>query len=294
MERLTRKVKDALPKELRRTLLQKRSDLSTLFASVEAESRYTNIYHCCVQKTASQWLRRIFADKTVYRYSGLRWAYFPAWLDDSTLRPIIQNPPSDGFPRGKIVSPVYMDHETFASMEKPESYRAFFVKRDPRDIVVSFYFSTLHAHLENAYIGKTREKLKGGGEEEGLMAAIDELEEFLFPSLRSWEQAREKDPSVSVWKFEDLTSTKNRYESFRILLNDLDISIPDREFDDLMERYAFQSLSGRSKGEEDLQSSFRKGVQGDWENHFTPTVQEYYEETTDNIHQHLGYGVTST
>jgi hypothetical protein len=174
-------------------------------------------------------------------------------------------------------------------MEKSEPYRAFFVKRDPRDIVVSFYFSTLHAHLENDYISKTREKLKEGGEEEGLMAAIDELEEFLFPSLRSWEQAREKDPSVTVWKFEDLTSAENRYEPFRVLLSELDIFIPDREFDDLMDRYAFKSLAGRSKGEEDLQSSFRKGVQGDWQNHFTPAVQEYYEEKTDNLHRRLGY-----
>ena len=289
MERLTRAVKDALPKEVRRTLLQKRSDLGTIFTSVEAQSRYTNIYHCCVQKTASQWLRRIFADQTVYRYSGLRWEYFPAWMDTSTLRPIIQDPPSRGFPEGRIVSPLYMTHGTFASMEKPDEYRVFFVKRAPRDIVVSFYFSTLHAHLENDYISRTREKLRKGGEEEGLIAAIDELEEFLFPSLRSWERAKENNASVTVWKFENLTSTENRHESLRELLNELDISVPARKFDDLMERYAFKSLSGRSKGEENLNSSFRKGVHGDWQNHFTPSVQEHFAEKTDNIHELLGY-----
>jgi len=289
MERLTRKVKDALPKEVRRTLLQKWSDLSTLFTPVEAQSRYTNIYHCCVQKTASQWLRRIFADQTVYRYSGLRWEYFPAWMDASTLRPIIQNPPSEGFPKRRVVSPLYMTHDTFASMEKPEEYRAFFVKRDPRDIVVSFYFSTLHAHLENDYISRTRKKLEKGGEEEGLIAAINELEEFLFPSLRSWECAKKNNASVTVWKFEDLTSTENRYKSLRELLNELDISIPAREFDSLMERYAFKSLAGRSKGEEDVQSSFRKGVHGDWQNHFTPAVQEHFAKQTKDIHELLGY-----
>jgi len=289
MEHLIRNIKNVIPKEVRRYLLQKRSDLSTLFTPVKAQSQYTNIYHCCVQKTASQWLRRVFADRVTYQYSGLRWALFPAWMDSSTLRPIIQNPPSRGFPRERIISPVYMDYETFESMEKPESYHAFFVKRDPRDIVVSFYFSTLHAHLENDYIIATREKLKRGDKKAGLIAAIDELEEFLFPSLRSWERAREKNASVTIWKFEDLTNPENRYESLRELIEMLDISVPPQEFDDLMERYAFKSLSGRSKGEEDLNSSFRKGVHGDWRSHFTPAIREHFAKKTNAIHELLGY-----
>ena len=42
-----------------------------LTVPVTSRSEYQNIYHCAVRKTASQWIKAIFSDPDVYRYSGL-------------------------------------------------------------------------------------------------------------------------------------------------------------------------------------------------------------------------------
>ena len=38
---------------------------------------------------------------------------------------------------------LYMPYDGFAALTKPEPWRAFFVMRDPRDVVVSWYFSSV-------------------------------------------------------------------------------------------------------------------------------------------------------
>ena len=39
---------------------------------IENRSPYTNIYYCCTQKTASQWLRSVLNDPIVFKYMGLK------------------------------------------------------------------------------------------------------------------------------------------------------------------------------------------------------------------------------
>jgi len=52
----------------------------------------------------------------------------------------------------------------------------------------------------------------------------------------------------------------------------------------------FERLSrGRAPGEEDAGSHYRKGVSGDWANHFTPRVEVAFHERYPNILERTGY-----
>ena len=57
----------------------------------------------------------------------------------------------------------------------------------------------------------------------------------------------------------------------------------------LLARYSFQVLSGRRPGQEDTGSKLRKGVAGDWRNHFTPAVEAAFAGTTGDLVRRLGY-----
>ena len=73
--------------------------------------------------------------------------------------------------------PCTSPHEGFAALPKPEPWRAFFVLRDPRDVVVSWYFSSIGSHPTNSSRGmqRAREHLAALDEEQGLIDSIRRL-----------------------------------------------------------------------------------------------------------------------
>src|SRR5215212_3669825 len=69
-----------------------------------------NIFHCCVHKTASQWVRKILADERTYKYSGLEaYNYQRDWPGGVDTRPITERKFTEPFPTHTIVTPIYID-----------------------------------------------------------------------------------------------------------------------------------------------------------------------------------------
>ena len=54
------------------------------------------------------------------------------------------------------------------------------------------------------------------------------------------------------------------------------------------ERYE-KLTAGRAKGAEDSKSHYRKGVGGDWVNHFTPALVDAFKERYGDLVVRLGY-----
>ncbi|TVR97335.1 MAG: hypothetical protein EA406_09735 [Rhodospirillales bacterium] len=54
-----------------------------------------------------------------------------------------------------------------------------------------------------------------------------------------------------------------------------------------------KQAQGRALGVEDRQSHYRKGVAGDWRNHFRPVHKEYFKENFGDIVVCLGYEETN-
>jgi Sulfotransferase domain len=257
---------------------------------VSHASHYTNVYHCCIGRTASQWLRRLLSDPVVYHRSRLRTFTYqerlPGRID---TRPLTERTFERPFPKRRIVTPLYFSFENFRDLPKPERYRAFFVFRNPRDIVVSGYF--LRRNTDT--LGNTpedREFLRTASLEDGLVYIIDRAERRgVFEAFRSWSDAPSEDPNVKLIRYEHLTGD-DRFETIRDLTAFCDIGIHPSELGRLMDKWSFRRLTGgRRRGQADESSHYRSGVPGDWERYFTPPVEQRFNEAAGDIPSLFGY-----
>ncbi len=242
---------------------------------------YDNIFHCCTQKTASQWFRAIFNDPTFFAYTGLDIEpYRELGLRQATFdRP---------FPKGKVVTALYISYPTFLSITKPHPYKAFFVLRDPRDTVVSWYFHGKNSQSQIPPMPDLRRDLNQLDLHDGLKYMIDRLEEYgSFEAQRSW--VLEPDANTPrIFRYEDLSRDNAGF--LKLLFQYLDVEMPDGEFTALVQRHTFKKHSGgREQGQEDQYAHSRKGVAGDWKNYFDDGVSEHFRSVTGDTLEILGY-----
>jgi hypothetical protein len=257
---------------------------------VARRTELRNVYHCCVHKTGSQWVRKVLADPAVYRVTGLRtYAYAPRLPGGRESRSYPERRFDRPFPANTIVSPLYIPYANFAEFPKPEPWRAVFVGRDPRDVVVSWYFSSARSHptRDNPGLQRARGELAALDVEEGLIFTINRLDTHgLFAALRSW--ANVDAPGILTIRYEDLVGPAAE-SAWGRLFDHCDVRLVDAERRALLAKYSFEALSGRSQGEEDQGSKLRKGVAGDWRNYFTPSVESAFADITGDLLERLGY-----
>ncbi|MGB3694993.1 MAG: sulfotransferase domain-containing protein [Spirulinaceae cyanobacterium] len=252
-----------------------------------------NIYHCCVQKTASQWVKSILSDPRVYKYSGLvSYNYehnLPQGFDPRNLH---EKSIQFSLPTRTIVSPLYLDFVSFQSIPKPKQYKAFFISRDPRDIVVSWYFSMKYSHAEMALVKVHRDKLNSLSLEEGLIYCIKYLNRYgIFQTLKSWQEAQNQDANLQLIKYEDITGTNNLV-TWQKLFAHLDIPLPEDTLLNLLQDYSFKKLSGgRKPGEENQLSHYRKGTPGDWRKYFKQETSSFFRSITGDLTKQLNYTI---
>jgi len=260
---------------------------SPLFVAYRSSAK--NVYHCSVCRTGSQWIRRIFSDRRVCRYSGVLYEMYFQRIFSTTEQPELTVSCEFPYPqpfRQRMIVGLYASYDGYARVPKPRQYKTFFVTRDPRDIVVSHYFASRRdaAHIENReYDQKLAEP------ESGIPWMIDRLNEMgLFAAQRSWALVS-NEPDVLLLRFEDLIGDQ-QFDWFKRRLAHCDIAIPSAVLKELLEDYSFYALAGgRRPGEEDTNSCYRKGIVGDWENHFTPAYIEKFKKTTGDLAACLGY-----
>lgn len=199
-----------------------------------------------------------------------------------------------------------------------DDYRAFHVIRDPRDIVVSSYFSHLHSHPTAGWpeLIEHRRQLQQVDKEQGMYVVIDFLQDVM-EDLATWDYA---DQRILELKMEDVvrspeqslvkafaflglvdeaksgvtgavaaavSSVKRRRSSlipFRVA------PVPPSVLADTLRRNAFTvKAEGRAAGVENVSSHYRKGVPGDWVNHFGPRHKEYFKARWGDLLVKLGY-----
>lgn len=208
-------------------------------------------------------------------------------------------------------------------------YRGVHVIRDPRDIIVSAYFSHRYSHPTEYWpeliaFRKLLERLPEG---EGLLAnmeftaklRIDGCDLNNFDSMMHWDYSL---PNIIEVRLEDLIA--NPYRGFVQILDFLgiveDTSIGTRAIlyhcvkDNLRRVLRRNSLlpktgripiwvllyvvysnefsrltKGRRQGDEDIRSHFRKGVSGDWKNYFTTEHRKFFKEKYNDLLVKLGY-----
>lgn len=204
-----------------------------------------------------------------------------------------------------------------------ERIRGFHYVRDPRDIVVSGYFSHRNTHRTEKWkdLIPYREKLQSVSEEEGLHLELD-FAAAQFEEMRSWKDCP-ADARIRHCRMEDLTASP--YRSMFELLTSL--GLVDEEYYSPGKRIRFllskvvthqikfgirlpgavkklpaervlgvlyecdfrQKAKGRKPGQEDRGSHFRKGVSGDWLNHFDLEHLQRFKERYEDLLFQFGY-----
>jgi len=216
---------------------------------------------------------------------------------------------------------VNAEYEKVAGLGVP----AFHVIRDPRDMIVSGYFSHLKSHSERDWpeLTEHRKRLQSLSKEDGLLAELDFSRQFL-DDLATWSYS---DPNILELRFEQVAS--DPYGTVLLALEWVGVIDPDdsgslardtarlaRSFinrlsyrtalfrlirkpqkylsgEDVL-RFAYRNrfskqARGRTRGETDESSHYRRGIPGDWMNHFTPPIAEKFNTLYGTVLEKTGY-----
>ncbi len=160
--------------------------------------------------------------------------------------------------------------------------------RDPRDVIVSSYFSHRHTHTTVGWPELTahRARLETLSINDGLLAEIDFMGSVLG-MLKDWNYS---DPRVLEVRMERVT--KDPEGMLRTIFEFLSISnrISKKHLRSIVDRYSFKNLSGgRAVGTENVHSHYRKGVSGDWSNYFTQEHIDVFKNRYADLLVKLGY-----
>jgi len=300
-------------------------------------------------KCATQWIKAILAD--ICATTHLRMfevSRIEAW-DFADLQALV------GCFRPDVL--VYSNAEIGQVRLLPR-LRGFHVIRDPRDLIVSAYFSHLHSHSLTTWprLAEHRRQLQAADKSAGLLLEM-EFSRRVLADIADWDYDQ---PGVLELRMEDMIASP--VEHFVTIAEHLGLthlppsSYPERlgslvgiivgrgqrmarrQFRNWMlqrtpegdapavaqvqgrDPYSFyplnfawkhglrhQSLAiedvptivdrhrfskkagGREPGVEDAHNHYRKGVAGDWRNHFEPVHVEYFKRNYNDLLLRLGY-----
>lgn len=146
------------------------------------------------------------------------------------------------------------------------------IYRDPRDVIISNIF----------YLGNVDPK-KGGWPELEEMTLKERMQYFMQKTrdhelLKSWHEY----PGAYHISYENML--KNSYKVMKKVFGYLNVAYNKRNLKELINEVNFEKLSkGRKRGEEDRTSFFRKGIAGDWKNHFSHEIVEFFVNHENGI-----------
>ncbi len=198
-------------------------------------------------------------------------------------------------------------------------FKAFHLIRDPRDICVSAYFSYLKTHdIDNwTELADLRKTLSKKSIDEGLYDVIDFNHQF-FEHMGTWDFGDERilelrfenyilNPSKTIFNimmFFDLVKERstlldeivifyNRlvFKLFRSSTLAIRIKkLSKSRIEKIIEELSFKNITkDREIGEENVNSHYRKGIQGDWKKFLKEEHLSYFRSKHPDLLSKLNY-----
>jgi hypothetical protein len=235
-----------------------------------------NIYGAGIQKAGSQWAKALFDHEFVVAATGL--ATFPQIVFGGRgFR--------NRFPAHCYVPGLYFPYPKYVEIHKQPPYRTFYIMRDPRDVVVSWYFSVRDTHPMIGPIGELREKLHALSIHDGLLLGI----EFLQPQLngmKTWIDVPE--PEVGLFRLEDIRDQPER--EVRRLLAHCKVELTEEALGEVLRDTSRDSLRNKdlAKRAPGSESHYRQAPSRHTA-YFEDAHHEAFRALTGDLVERLGY-----
>lgn len=254
---------------------QRLANKTTKFIGIHWGESFPFWYVCEYPKAGGTWLSRMVAD------------YLDIPMPQYTMMPL-------------GCECVIHNHWMF----NPRLRRVFYLYRDGRDVMVSFYFYRMR-NIEhkpdspfNQRLRQRYERVFGRGFDPQDIRA--HLPAFIDLEMRKPMNARINWPThIAQWRLP--RHEHIAYLTYEGLLRDtagalggalqkfIDGPIDEDRLHATVQRYSFNRMAGRERGVEDRASFLRKGVAGDWRHHFTREAAEAFDHFAGQTLIDLGY-----
>jgi hypothetical protein len=223
------------------------------------------VFHITQWKAGSQWIQQILARCCAPK---------KVWPSFDGTEPILRN---------NVYAAAYLTREEYDTFATADS-KYFLVFRDPRDILVSGYYSMKFSHSALPGIAEERQELESVGLEDGMLRTIDTWVQPSVEIALSWAKT-----GVDWIRYEDLLQQDVELLTKALLVN-CGLPIKKSVVKDAVLASRFEKIAGgRKPGQEDVTSHYRKGIAGDWKNQFTPRIKAIFKERFGEALKICGY-----
>lgn len=178
----------------------------------------------------------------------------------------------------------------------------WYLYRDGRDVMISLYFHRMRemaanpGSLDGRYARGVYPRLFGPAfNPADIRANLPKFieHEALNPksSYVNWSRHCDmwlEDSSVAGLRYEDLIADTVGTVA-RVLPRHVPGDVDHERLAASVKKFSFESQSGRKRGQEDAASFLRKGVAGDWKNHFTREAAKVFDHFHGRTLVQLGY-----
>ncbi len=235
---------------------------------------HRNLFVVGLPKSGTSWLNRMVAEVPGYQ----KWTPPYITWTDHTLEPETLRQPPVGYTVTKLhCKPTPAHLQLFNSVKRPY----VIIHRDLRDVAASWYF---FAH--NVATDPHADPIKAMSKEE----ALDYWVKNRLPDYISWVNgwADGRDPQYGMMiRYEDLLA--DAPGMMGRVFDHYEVGLSKEQVRRITDKHAFKTATGREAGQEDPNAFNRKGVAGDWVNHFTPQLKAKFKEIAGETLQRFGY-----
>lgn len=247
----------------------------------DSEHATRRVFLLTWHKCGSQWIRDLFTHHLILHHTGFSNSAMTIRAGDQEFWPELAEK--------RFTGPVYTASYADWVRNRRPGDRGIVVLRDPRDMIVSWYFSLAYSHVETKRVSELRDDFLRLTPADRLFAQVALFVPRL-PSFKSWLPmgwgACEKE-GVYVTSYERFVADTEA--EMKAIVDFLGWRFPSdvlaRSVDDL----SFERRSGRERGTADPFSHYRKGIPGDWANHFTFAAGYAFEAACTRLLAESGY-----
>ena len=266
---------------------------STEFALLEGKdistSTHPSIIHMGLNRSASQWIKSVL--RRVSETEGLVHVRWNEMAFDSSYPFLDRLESVEEYqhifkPRGYLYSA--FGGYPVGIPELPR-YKIILAVRDPRDILVSRYYSKAFSHRlpfegsdKRDSVLQERKQARRQSVDEFVLETSDKLQETYTIYL---DQLLDDHPDVHVARYEDMTADVNAW--MESILDYIEISPSQSIKEEILE----EAQSVQNKKREDVNSHIRKGQPGDYKHKLSPSTISKLNKKFSQILSHLNYNL---